>query len=887
MLRNRQRETQLWQVDPWRPLSRLATAQHDFLPWLIDPRGRFAVSLGEAMREMAFYDLPDLSKPHSVTLPGNSGVSAWALSSDGQTLALGDFEGRLFLLDTSSRTLRALPTARGREITWISFSEDDAWLATASFDGVVLAFDVASGDSLIAGGMSHEFVLRRVGLSRSKRLLIAEGEGKTALWRLSPHGPRAVPAQRIGLAPAPHGSVGGYYPIGWSLDAGLLASAGLDGQVRLWRLPLSPLVPGRAAPQVPERTYFDGRSLVDVEWNRIRIISLTGAAISPWLRLPQPPGFAELLDSGRLLVVTSGAQLRIYDAKTLQLRSPVLALGDSPERLLANADGTRVLLAFGGSGPDGFQERLQLYNARTGMRLPGEAVLHGPLRHLEFSADNSRILVVGPADGSTIVLASTGLRRIGEFPHDPDEPVKWASFSDIGVQVALVTGATDVRSGGDTALSWNPTDNRVRSKHGTGQAHPIGVIAIPAGTFVAGSEHDVLIAETGSSKMLERLARSTPLAVMAVSADRHVLARAFRREVQLYDADSAVAIGPPLKSDSGPIDLIQQLAFSRAGDRLLGRTKDGQWLLWPIAAELRTATELSTQWTRLSVEGENQKTLYMPAAAERSALRARDPGPWQVQDKRPTPTPAALTKPGVTIPARTSAASPFLLDLSSNYDVAPDDVRNTYYNVRPTMRPFPVGVLRIAGVEFDVRGMMQVGGVNQFGEMRSFTKISCLPLPTGPVAALHLLLTVSMATPVPTGQSVARVTLHYRDGGSASLPIRAGQEVRGYAGNDLSVPLAFAPDVGLTLFGLEDEVFSAPRLPNPFPQRLVRCMDLESTTAFWPLLLMGITVEPGIPEQGASATVIPGPDSGTKMQHGMQSARPASTPPPIQSRKSP
>ncbi|MEO7251214.1 MAG: WD40 repeat domain-containing serine/threonine protein kinase, partial [Arenimonas sp.] len=203
LLRNRQRQQQLWQVEPWRPLAPLARVQMpvatDFLPWLIDPRGRFAVSLGEELRELHFYDLPDLSRPQSVRLSGNAGISAWALSGNGRVLALGDFEGRVFLLDTATRTVRALATARGREITWITFSEDDVWLATAGFDGAVHAFDVNSGDSLVAGQMIHDFPLRRVGLSHGKRLLIAAGEGRSALWRLPLPGPRAIPAQRIGL----------------------------------------------------------------------------------------------------------------------------------------------------------------------------------------------------------------------------------------------------------------------------------------------------------------------------------------------------------------------------------------------------------------------------------------------------------------------------------------------------------------------------------------------------------------------------------------------------------------------------------------------------------------------------------------------------------------
>ena len=872
LLRNRQRQPQLWRVpqrssEQWRLLSALAPAQVDFLPWLIDPKGRFVIALGLAMRQLDFYDLPDLSRPHSVNLPGNAGISAWALSGDGRTLALGDFEGRVFLLDTATRTLHALPAARGREITWISFSEDNAWLAIASFDGAVLAFDVASGDSLVAGQMSHDFVVRRVGLSHDKRLLIAAGEGRTALWRLPLPGPRAVPAQRIGLAPAPHGSVGGYYPIGWSLEAGLLASAGLDGQVRLWRLPEAPLLPALAARQVPERTFFDGRHIVDVEWNQLRIISTNGAASTSWIKLPQPPGFAELLDGGRLLVVTIGPQLRIFDAATMKLRVPPIALVDSPQRLLANADGSRVLLSFGGSGPDGFQERLQLYNARTGMQLPGEAVLRGPLRHLAFSADNARILAVGPTEGSTLVLSSTGLRRIGEYPHDPDEPVKWADFAAVGDDVLLLTGVTDARLGSDTLLTWNPLDDRVRSKQSTGQTDALGVIASAEGTFIAGSNKDLLLAligiggATANSRPLERLARSEALALLALSPDHRLLARAFRREVQLYDVASASAIGPPLQSDSGAMDVIAQLAYSPGGDKLLARTTFGHWLLWSIPTEQRSAAELGKSLARLSIDNENQKTLFMPDAGERSELRQRDPGPWRAPDIRPVPALAASAKASVTIPARAPGTSPLLLDLSSIYDFAPDSIRNTYYNIIPAMRPLPVGVQRIAGVDFDMRGMTQVGGVDQFGihngNLETSGDISCLPVPPGPVAAVHLLLMVSLPTPVPTGHEVAAVTLHYVDGGIASLPIRAGQEVRGYAGNDLRVPLAFSTNTALALFGLEDNVYSAPRLPNPEPRRLVRCLDLRITTLDEPLLLLGITVEPTTPLSAISKPVIP------------------------------
>ena len=882
LLRNHKQQMQLWQVPQdtqtqWRPLSALvAEPDGDFLPWLLDSRGRFAAYLTVAMRDLVLYDLPDLSTPHTIDLPHNAGISSWALSRDGRVLALGDYEGRIFLLDTVTHNVRTLPTTRGREITWITFSEDDAWLATASFDGAVHVYEAASGDSLVFGQMNHDFAVQRVGLSHDKRLLIAAGDGRTALWHLPLRGPRAVPAQLVGFGPAPHG-LSGRYPIGWSLQAGLLASSGMDGQVRLWRLPAAPLLPAMSARQIPDQTWFDGRRLVDVEWDRLRIVAGNGAALTPWIQLPQPPGFAELLDNGRLLVTTTGPQLRIFDAVTLRPRFPPIALDASPQRLLANADGSRVLLSFGGSGPDGFQERLQLYNALTGMRLPGEAVLRGPVRHFAFSTDGTRILAVGPAEASTSVLATTGLHRIGEFPHDPYEPVKWADFSADG-NVVMVSEATDARQGNDTLLTWDPAKDRVVSKQQLGQARAFGVIATDAGAFVTGNNRDVLVpGVTGSARSIERLARSEPLAVLALSPDRHLLAHAFRREVQLYDVDTAVAIGPPLQGDSDAIDVIAQMAFSPDGGKLLARTVHGHWLLWPISTEQRTAKNLGTQLTRLRIDNENQQTVFMPSAGERAALRARDPGPWLAADIRPVPARVAFSEEGLPIPARGPDTSPSLLDLSQLYDFAPDSVRNTYYNIVPSMRPMPVGVQRMAGVDYDVRGMMQLGAVVKGAPMRS---IRCLALPLGPLAALRPLVMVSLGSPAPAGQVLAHMTLRYADGGNALLPIRAGQEVPGYAGNDLGVPLVYDSDNVLYEMGLDvqGDALSAPRLVNPQPQRPVRCLDLDADTAV--LLLLGITTEPASPAAVISPSVFR-----TTIEQDAVSKRPAAKTAPTSARR--
>jgi hypothetical protein len=455
--------------------------------------------------------------------------------------------------------------------------------------------------------------------------------------------------------------------------------------------------------------------------------------------------------------------------------------------------------------------------------------------------------------------------------------VKWADFT-AGGDVLMVTSAPDARQDNDTLLTWDPASDQVRAKQSIGQIRSIGVIATNTGEFVTGINQDLLVRPAGSVGPVERLARSEPLSVLALSPDRHLLAHAFRREVQLYDADNAVAIGPPLQGDSDAIDIIMQLAFSPDGSKLLARTQGGHWLLWPIAVEQRTVKDIDAQLSRLNVGNENQQTVFMPNAGERAALRARDPGPWLLPAVRPVPAHVSLSEEGLPIPARASGTSPLLLDLGPYYDFAPESVRNTFYNILPAMRPRPVGVQRIGGVDYDLRGMVQLGAATNGAAPRS---IRCLALPPGPLAALHLLLTASLGSPAPTGQILAHATLHYVDGGSAQLPIRAGQEAPGYSGNDLGVPMVFYTHSGLSEMGLDTQgdVLSAPLLVNPQPQRPVDCMDLDADTAT--VLLLGITAEPTGP-----AVVIPAHVSSINMQQGAVS-RPAATTVRIPARRSP
>ena len=864
LLRDRRKRVQLWQVSPWQPLSPLldpgARADVDFVSWQLGPRVSARLPIG--MQQLDLFRMPQMSAAGSLAMPQHVSISAWNQSHDGRWIALGNFDGQLFLYDVEGRRLRTLTTARGREISWVDFSDDDAWLAAASHDGTAYAFDVASGETLTAGQMRHDFVLRRVGIDRRQRLLVASGEeGKVGLWRIPQPGPRASAAQRIGLGPAPHGP-SGYYPVSWSFRSGLLASAGIDGQVRLWRLPQPVSLPARAPRQIADGLEFDGRHVVDVEWNRLRLHAATSGASTPWLALPQPPGFAELIEHGRTLLVTIGPSLRVYDAPALRLRFPPIALPNSPQRLLATPDGARVLLDFGGHGASGFEDRLRQYDLHRGVALAGEAVLPGPLRQLAYAPDGARLLAVGPTEAATDILAGNGLKRIAQYPHDAFQPVTWAAFAPGGHDLLLATRAPDPRLGSDVLLRWDPDTDKVRSERPLGAAEPLSVLAYATDAYVAGVGADLLFAGDAAARNSQRYAGSEATAVTALSPDARIVAHAFRREVQLVDARNGAAIGPPLQADINAIDVLQQLAFAPDGRHLLGRSLHGQWLLWPIAPDLDPTADIAGQLAYTVRQDEHPDRLHALGAAQRKALRAADPGPWPMPEARPAIASHHAANRGWqvgrpfldrgAIPDRAPATSPLLLDLATAYNRSPDGVQLPFYSTRPQLRPYPVGVQHIGGIDFDIRGIMDIArevDTNMPGAR-------CVATPEVHAAALHALLQPVIRQPTDTVTTVAELTWRYRDGGQARTPIRILRELPGYAGQDQAVPEAFGISLASQAFGLQGETLSAPRLPNPQPQRTVRAVCFAIIGGAEPLSILALTLETGPPQPLVGKPVI-------------------------------
>lgn len=853
LLRNRRRHVQLWEVSPWRALSALVDpgdgATSDFVSWQVG--GPLSVSLPGAQQRLDFHRMPRITPAGSLSMPNAAGVSAWNRSHDGRWLALGNFDGQVYLLDIARQDLRTLSTSRGREVTWVEFSGDGAWLAAGSADGAAHAFDVASGQALVSGQMRHDFPLQRVGIDRRHRLLVAAGEGRTCLWRIPEAGPRTAPAQRIGLGPAPFGT-SGRYATGWSFRNGLLATAGIDGRIRLWRMPLPPTLPARAPRQIPDGIQYDGRRIVDVEWNRLRLYSPSDGTATPWLALPTPPGFAELVEGGRTLVVTVGAHLHVYSARDMRPRFAPLPLPASPQRFLASPQGTRLLLGFGGRGQAGFEDRLRQYDLQRGVELPGTARLRGPLRQLAYSRDGSRLLAVGPADAATDVLAGTDLAPLAQYPHDPFQPVAWAAFASAGSGLLLATRAPDARLGEDLLVRWNVDGDTIDSQRSLGGLQPLVVTAQGDRAYVGGLGAGLLFNGAGEPRSIPQPSGSEATAVVASSPDGRFIAQASRRDVQLIDARSGALVGPPLQADIDALDVMQQLAFSPDGQQLLGRSLHGRWLLWPIAANAHPIHRLQTGLRLATGVQDRPGRLRAPTGAERRALRTGDPGPWPIAGDRPR-IPARhhanrnwragspLVDRG-PIPERTwPPASTPQLDLAAAYNRSPDGVQLPFYSTRTQLRPYPAGLQRVNDVDFDVRGMLVIGRGEDVDI--NLPGATCVDTPDMHAGAAHALLLPGVRQPVDRPVTVGRLTWNYLDGSHAVTPIRILHELPGFSGRDQAVPIAFGISLATQAHGLHGEVLSAPRLPNPTPSRTVReiCFAVVGTSE--PLSILAVTLE--------------------------------------------
>ncbi|MBS0557334.1 MAG: protein kinase [Proteobacteria bacterium] len=852
---------QLWQVAPWRALSAL-TPEHEsngVHQWLLDPQLRFAVQFGRNMRALSLFDPHHLDASRPVALPPHESFSAWAASADGAWLALGTHTGQILVLDLKTLHARQLPGTIGSRVTWLSFSADSAWLAAARSDGAVAAYDVASGEPLYAGQVQANFDATRVDIDRRSRLLvvsglIAGGAGAAQIWHLPEPNTMPGPATPLIASPTPQTHAAPYW-LSSAPRAGLLASAGMGGEIRLWRLPLPAALDAHQPVLNSDNLHSDGDHVVDVRYDRLRVLSTAHGKATAWLPLPPPIAFAQLDADAKTLVTVARTGLHVLDATTLQPRIPTIALAQTPEYMTISADGRLAALGLSFSARDGMREHIAVYDLANGQRLDhGDLVARGPLRQFVLAPDDSRLLATGPADGATEVFDMRALKAVGVYPHDPEQPVIWGAFTAHAHRVWLVTrNSDDTLAGNADLLLWDLATGKIIERRHVPGVYPVGIAVVGDKPLLAGRDRLVLDPDAPDEHSITGLRDGEATTTFAVSHDGRLVAHAFGRQVQLYDASDLTPVGAPLWTQSGQMNAVIALAFS-ADDRHLLANLDNAivstWRLWPLAGSTRSVDALRADAALLAPPDAGSRVLRIADSSERARLRARDPGP------PPNPEPERVVAERWIgpdpMPPRDPAATALQIDMGAVYNRAPTSEMNVMDSIMAALSDLPFGLPRIDGIDYDLRGGLEMR--SQGSDARSAARqefaapaiVRGLRAPPQPIAALHVLLYAPESVGEPRERVYATVRLHYRDGTQAVLPIRTQLDVPGWTDHDLPTPVGWViGDMARIIGVLREELISDPRLPNPHPEKIIQSIDLETADQGWSTpVFLAITAEP-------------------------------------------
>ena len=147
-------------------------------------------------------------------------LSAIAISSDGQRLAVAHPSSVILLNTASGEVIQKLPP---QKVDCLSFSDDGRTLATADEDGTIQTWDLANGQltRTITGG--EKITALRLGQA-GRTLASAGGGGSVSLWDLQTGALRLQLKKHSAAVNA----------IAFSADGNLLATGGDDRTVIIW-----------------------------------------------------------------------------------------------------------------------------------------------------------------------------------------------------------------------------------------------------------------------------------------------------------------------------------------------------------------------------------------------------------------------------------------------------------------------------------------------------------------------------------------------------------------------------------------------------------------------------------------------------------------------------
>ncbi|HEX3124526.1 MAG TPA: protein kinase [Rhodanobacteraceae bacterium] len=853
--------SQLWSTEPWRPLGPLRPlAANPGLPFvfaLIAPDDRRFVYTHHG--RVALVDGTTMSE-RSVPLSNDFGaIAAWAVSPEWTWLVVGDREGHLAAIDMRDMSIHGLAPMPFHAVHSFRFSSDGTLLAAAAGASGVYVWRWPLGE-LVAAPFGAPQAIDNIEIDAGQnRVLALAGDGSASLWQLMPaaltldRNTALRLGDRFGQAtPAPNDFQQWHNgTVTWLPDEDLVAVS--EGATRVARLPPPVYKRAHGAPIRTTPLHFDGRRLATVEGNRVQVVdALREAPLAAPIELPQPPSFAEIAE-GDALVVVEGRRLHSFTIGDGAARFAPIELTNSPLHVDLSPDGRRAVTGWLDHGEYGTGEVLELWDLAAGTRIGEPLRVPGPLDGLAFSASGRRLVAYGVQNltlrsGETLGVVSDALAdlRAPGFRKSLDlSTFAHVAFDGDDLLLIEVRGERSESKGSE--LRRYASDGRVSSQ--TVPADWKSILPVPASRnllVVANDDAPALRGADGSMRQLRDAAGVDGGAALAASPDGRWLARGLRDGVDLFDADDGRRLAR-LRAPLPLPDRVWQLAFSPDGNRLLARSVRNRWLVWDIAPEARAPAAVRRE---LELGGVDVGYAVAPAREdERAALRAHDPGAPSMPPRAALP--GVRTVAGGGIAARSAQASPVTLDLTPVYNLGLNEVSRPTLHSPADFAWLPQGVQRLLGIDYDIRGALQLRDEEGFYEQPMTTAPRAVHVPVAKqrAAAIDALMMSALTCPANPHRPFAMVGLEYADGSVADLPVRCDFDL--FHWRQIS---ALGDHAQVAVRGLDARLVAllwrpvhvyAVHLANPHPEKMVQGVKLVAGlgSGGGPMFL-AVTLEP-------------------------------------------